>query len=236
VATSWSGWTEAAFAFYRALELDNTNAFWERHRATFEAEVRSPFEALVPLVDEFGPLRMARPHRDTRFSKDRSPYKTRGYAVAPGPAGESFYVEVSADGVVAGAGYWMMAPDQLARYRAAVDDQQAGAALDAVVAGLRADGFELAGHQLRSAPRGVAKDHPRLELLRFKSLAAMRRASPPAWAAVDDPLAWLTGVWAAAAPLDRWLVDHVGPTTATTAASPPGQGTARRPAGRSGRR
>jgi uncharacterized protein (TIGR02453 family) len=227
MATTWSGWSEAAFAFYRELEVDNSKRFWDAHRAVFEAEVRAPFEALAPLVAAVGPLRMARPYRDTRFSKDRSPYKTRGYAVAPGPAGESFYVEVSAAGVVSGAGFWMMASDQLARYRAAVDDADTGVALERIVADLRAQGCEMAGHQLRTAPRGFSRDHPRLELLRFKSLAAMRRASPGEWTAERDRLAWVTGVWQAAEPLDRWLGHHVGPP-----AEVPGGGPGRRPAGR----
>ena len=58
-----------------------------------------PFEALSDLVaGEFGPLRLTRPYRDIRFSKDKSPYKTRGYAVGEGEGGERYYVEISATG------------------------------------------------------------------------------------------------------------------------------------------
>ena len=97
----FSGWPGAALDFYRELERDNTRAFWLAHRDVYERDVKAPFEALSELVaGEFGPLRMFRPNRDVRFSKDKSPYKTRGYAVTEGDGGEAYYVEISAMGLV----------------------------------------------------------------------------------------------------------------------------------------
>jgi hypothetical protein len=131
--------------------------------------------------------------------------------------------------VVSGAGFGMMAPDQLAAYRAAVDDPRRGAELERIVADRRAAGLQMAGPQLRSAPRGCSRDHPRIELLRFKGLAAMRHASPAEWSALPDALALVTGVWPAAAPLDDWLATHVGPTAMVPSERPgrrpvPGRG------------
>ncbi|HET6953997.1 MAG TPA: DUF2461 family protein, partial [Acidimicrobiales bacterium] len=110
MAETFRGWSGAALDFYRQLEADNTRAFWQAHKAVYEDEVRAPFEALAELVaDEFGPLQVVRPYRDVRFSHDKSPYKTRQYGIATGEDGARYYVEISADGLVSGAGYWMMA-------------------------------------------------------------------------------------------------------------------------------
>ena len=127
---TFKGWSDAALDFYRQLEVHNDKGWWTEHKAVYEDEVRAPFDALSELVaDEFGELRVFRPYRDTRFSKDKAPYKTRCYGVTEGEGGEAYYVEISAAGLVAASGYWMMAKDQLERYRAAVDDERAGTAL-----------------------------------------------------------------------------------------------------------
>ena len=76
MATPFRGWSDEALDFYRRLEAENNRTFWTANRATYEAEVKAPFEALSDLVaDEFGPLKVFRPNRDVRFSKDKSPYK-----------------------------------------------------------------------------------------------------------------------------------------------------------------
>src|SRR3954451_11331923 len=143
---TFSGWSNAALDFYRELEQNNDRAYWLAHKQVYDTEVRAPFDALTELVnEEFGPLRVFRPNRDVRFSKDKSPYKTRCYAVTEGEGGEAYYVEISTKGLVVATGYWMMANDQLARYRAAVDEEDAGAALVRIVADLRGQDLSVEG-------------------------------------------------------------------------------------------
>ncbi len=210
----FQGWSDAALDFYERLEADNTKAFWTAHKAVYEDEVRAPFEAFGALIaEEFGPLRVFRPYRDVRFSKDKSPYKTRCYGVAEGEGGEAYYVELSAHGLVAASGYWMMANDQLARYRAAVDDGEAGPALETAVADVRAGKLTIEGHALKTAPRGWPRDHPRIELLRHKSLAAMRTFAPARWFGTTAAATRITDAWRAAGPINTWLAAHVGPST-----------------------
>jgi uncharacterized protein (TIGR02453 family) len=211
---TFRGWPASAFEFYRGLEADNSRAWFTEHRPTFDADVRAPFDALSELVaDEFGPLKVFRPNRDVRFSKDKSPYKTRCYGVTEGEGGESFYIEISARGLVAGSGFWMMAKDQLERYRAAVDDRTTGPQLEAAVAEVRAAGLRIEDQGLKTAPRGYPRDHPRVELLRAKSLAAMASFEPAAWMSTAAAAKRITGAWRTAAPMNRWLATHVGPTT-----------------------
>src|SRR2546422_225287 len=125
-------------------------------------------EALLEKLEpEFGPGKVFRPYRDVRFSADKSPYKTAMGAVCVRDAAV-YYLQLSADGLMAAAGYYHMARDQLARFRAAVDDGKAGGELAAIVGRLEKGGYEVGGEALRTAPRGFRPDHPRIRLLRHK--------------------------------------------------------------------
>jgi uncharacterized protein (TIGR02453 family) len=210
----FNGWPPAALDFYRDLERENNRAFWTAHKDVYERDVKAPFEALSDLVAaEFGPLRVFRPNRDVRFSKDKAPYKTRCYAVTEGEGGEAYYVEISTKGLVVASGYWMMANDQLSRYREAVDDDRAGPALERIVADLRANQLAVEAHGLKTAPRHYARDHPRVELLRHKSMAAVRTFPPGPWLATGGSAERIVEVWRAARPMNEWLAQHVGPST-----------------------
>src|SRR5256885_9560906 len=113
----FSGWPLEALEFFRGLEADNTKAYWNAHKALYEASVREPMaELLGELSAEFGPARIARPYRDVRFRADKSPYKTEIYATFD-RGGD---VRFSADGLTAATRDFMMTPGQLQRYRDAV--------------------------------------------------------------------------------------------------------------------
>ena len=93
-------------------------------------------------------------------------------------------MQVSADGLLAAGGQYRWVPDQVARFRTAVDDERRGRDLEARLAAVTADGRStgraptLAGDRLATRPRGVAPDHPRLDLLRHRSLYAHRGWAP----------------------------------------------------------
>jgi uncharacterized protein (TIGR02453 family) len=205
---SFSGWPEGALLFYEGLEADNSKAYWLEHKDVYERDVKAPMETLLAeLQDEFGASRLFRPYRDTRFSKDKSPYKT---AIAA-RIGEG-YVQLSADGLLAGAGTYHMSPDQLERYRAAVDADRSGRQLDALVESLRRARLDVhAMESLATAPRGYPKDHTRIELLRMKGLVVSRSWEPAAWLHTAVAKKRVLEVLRAAAPLLAWLDAHVGP-------------------------
>jgi uncharacterized protein (TIGR02453 family) len=208
----FTGFGEGAVEFYDGLAADNSKAYWTDHRAVYERDVLAPMQALVTALEpEFGTGKIFRPYRDVRFSKDKTPYKTTCGAIA-GP----FYVEVSAAGLLAAGGQYRWVPDQLARFRTAVDDDRRGRDLEARLAAVTATDVDgapptLAGERLATRPRGVAPDHPRLELLRHRGLYAHRAWEP------DDALheavtaQRVAATWRATRPLTEWLDDHVGP-------------------------
>jgi len=168
---AFRGWRAEALEFFEELAFENTKVWWLAHKPFYDEQVRGPMEALLAeLQPEWGDGKIFRPYRDVRFSADKTPYKTHiGATVGTG------YVQLSAEGLAAGAGMWEMAPDQLLRYREAVDDDGTGEALASLVSDARSAGLEIMGYGvLKTAPHGYPKDHPRIELAPPATLVAVR--------------------------------------------------------------
>jgi uncharacterized protein (TIGR02453 family) len=203
---TFTGFGEGVVEFYDGLIADNSKAYWTDQRAVYEADVRAPMQALLAdLESEFGPGKIFRPYRDVRFSRDKTPYKTHCGATA-GP----FYVQVGADGLMAAGGYYQMAPDQITRFRTAVDDERRGSDLEKRLAAL--EGLTVAGETLKTRPRGYDPDHPRIDLLRHKGLYAWRAWEPDDVLHEPGTLDRVARTWRTLRPLMEWLADHVGPT------------------------
>lgn len=211
---TFRGWPAECTGFYAGLEADNSKAYWEANRPVYDEAVKAPFLALSEEVEaEFGPLRLFRPYRDVRFSKDKRPYKTEAGALTEGEGGTHFYVAVRASGLYVGAGYHHLAADQLERYRQAVGDDRTGPTLASAVAKVREAGLAIESfEELKRSPRGWPADHPRIDLLRRKGLHAGRAFVPAAWLSTRAALARIVDTWRAAAPVTNWFDDHVGPS------------------------
>src|SRR4029078_5634226 len=124
------------------------------------------------LAEEFGDAKVFRPFRDVRFAKDKTPYKTaQGAFVQVGPA-TGWYVEISARGIRTGAGFYDSTGERIARIRSAIDDDRRGTELALMLKRLEANGWVIGGHVLKTAPRGYDLSHPRISLLRHKSLTS----------------------------------------------------------------
>ena len=133
--SGFRGFPADALDFYAGLAKDNTKAYWERHKPTYENSVRAPMEALLgSLPDGFPPFRIMRPYRDVRFTKDKSLYKTECGASGWTDGGAGYYLGLSADGFLVGGGIYQLGRDQLERFRAAVDDESSGSVLEQLVA------------------------------------------------------------------------------------------------------
>lgn len=212
---TFKGWPAEAFDFYTELEANNSRPWWQAHKDTYDHAVREPFEDLTDAVmAEFGELRMFRPNRDTRFAKDKSPYKTAAAAMTSQADGASYYVQLSASGLFVGAGSYHLATDQLQRWRAALADDRTGRQIARVTDGLVGQGYDLAAAEsLKTAPRGWAKDHPRIELARLKGLVMARTFPKAKWQSTAKALDRITGVWRDAAPMCAWIDANIGPST-----------------------
>jgi len=186
--------TPELFAFLSELKSNNDRTWFEAHRSRYEDVVREPLLALIRDLDArleaISPHIVAderkaggslfRIHRDTRFSRDKSPYKTWAAIQFRHEAGKDahapcFYLHLEPGNVLIGAGCWHPASDALGKIRDAIAEDPEGwcEARDAVTAA----GFELEGESLKRPPRGYPPDHPAVEDLKRKDLIAVRHLS-----------------------------------------------------------
>jgi uncharacterized protein (TIGR02453 family) len=226
---AFRGFPDARGDFFVALALHNDRDWFQAHRAEYEQGWAAPMAALLEEVREglrraygrrtLGPPKVFRIHRDVRFSKDKTPYKTHvagwipletGRPASPGATPAALYLSVGADERFTGSGCWTLEPDALKRFRTALLDPRRGAALARRLAPLVARGFALSSSgTLVRLPAGVAPDHPRADLLRMKGLVVDPGEVPRRLLPRRELAGWLVEQGRAAAPVVTWLADHV---------------------------
>ena len=174
--------------FLRALKRNNRREWFEAHRGDYEAYVRQPMTAIVErlAVDlrAFAPELVASPkislyriYRDTRFSENKTPYKTHVAAVFPTRGlpkheGAGAYFQIAADGVWIGGGMYLPPPPQLlaVREHIATHLNQLRAIVESPA--FRRQFGALDGDTLTRVPRGFSKDSPAAEYLKYKRFVA----------------------------------------------------------------
>lgn len=209
--------------FFERLAKHQSRDWFAAHKAEFVELVEAPMKALLAEQHERADRAYAhvdldapkvfRIARDTRFSADKSPYKTHIGGFLPtrreGKATEApiaLYVHVGLPRSFAAAGHYMMDPAALARFRAAVADER-GESLVKLLASLQRRGFTVESREtLKRAPRGFDPGHPRAGLLMRKGLTVGFPAIPPEALRSRALSPWLARHVAAAAPLVEWLV------------------------------
>jgi uncharacterized protein (TIGR02453 family) len=228
----FSGFADTRGRFFGELALHNDRGWFEVHRGEYEAGWLAPMRALLGEVRprlasaypgrRLGEPKVFRIHRDVRFGRDKTPYKTHVGGLIPvgGPAAAgrsqvevpiALYFHVGYEEVFAGSGFYGMDPATLARHRRAVLDARRGAELGRLVAGLARKGWVLEARESnKRVPAGVDPEHPRADLLRMKGLVAM--APPPERGLLvrRELVRALAERARAAAPLVRWLLRNAG--------------------------
>lgn len=207
---AFDGFTPDAFAFYRDLEVHNERPWWQANKQRYDQHVRAPFEALAEELEPVASaVKIYRPYRDVRFSHDKTPYKTRQGMFAQRAPGIGWFVNLDATGVSIGGGFFGDATFTKA-YRAAVEAVGPGTELEGIVTDLATSGYELAGEQLKTAPRGTDAEHPRIGLLRYKWMTARRQLSE-ADALGPELLDALFDTVDDLQPLVGWAAAHIAP-------------------------
>jgi len=208
---TFTGFRAEAFDFYDGLVADNTKAYWSDHKDDYQRLIREPYEQLaLDVSDDFGEGHIYRPYRDLRFSKDKTPYKDHQGMYVEMRNGIGWYVQLNRDGLMIAGGWYMASSEQIQRFRRAVDSPRADE-LEALVASTTTAGFTIDGDQLKTRPRGVDPQHPRLHLLRYKSIYAHRQWEPAAWMGTRECGHRIREGWSALTPLMGWLADVAGP-------------------------
>lgn len=193
--TGFHGFGPDAIEFLRELREHNERDWFAANRERYEEAVREPARAFVramaPALAAFSPHFRAddrktggslmRVHRDTRFSPDKTPYKTNigiqfRHALGRDVHAPGFYVHLDPEGTFLGAGAWRPDSGALGAIRARIDEEPDlwRQVRDDTAFAQR---YELGGESLKSMPRGFPKDHPLAEDLRRKDFIAIHR--PP---------------------------------------------------------
>jgi uncharacterized protein (TIGR02453 family) len=182
---------DKTFRFLRALARNNSREWFHAHKPDYEAHLRAPFQQLITdlqpdllTVSEHyraDPRAVGgslfRMHRDTRFSNDKTPYKTWSgarffHARHKEIEAPSFYLHVQPGHCFIGAGLWHPQPDSQRRIRQFIFDNP-GAWTAAVHAPAFKRRFDMSGESLVRPPRGFPGDHPLIEDLKRKDFVAL---------------------------------------------------------------
>jgi uncharacterized protein (TIGR02453 family) len=223
--TPFAGFPREGFEFLAELATDNTRTFFDAHRATYEAALLQPAKDFVTALGEqlcarVAPGLRAEPRvngsilrlaRDTRFATDKRPYKDHvdlwfWEGDAPSRERPGLSVRLRPATVVLSAGIHRLEPVALAAYRAAVDDERSGEALEtATEDALMLRGVRLGGAAYKRVPRGFDADHPRAELLRHAALYVSGEWKLPRVASGPGFVGWVADRLEQMAPVERWL-------------------------------
>ncbi|MFI7356494.1 DUF2461 family protein [Streptomyces avidinii] len=210
---TFSGFPPSALRLYEDLAADNSKEAWRlRHRERYERDVRAPMDELAAELSAHfrestgsGEVQVLGPVRDTRMSHDKSPYKSYQGAHLDLLPCLGLWVHLDRHGLYASGRWYPYAGAEVTRYRAAVEQEDGGAELAAIAGRLEEQGFVLGGDRLRSRPRGVPADHPRLALLRHRKIDAGRRYGPDAGLHTARAGELVRETWQSVRPLLDWM-------------------------------
>ncbi len=218
--------TAAFFDYFTDLSANNDKAWFEANRARYEAEVKTPLTQFVAALAE--PMRTISPHirvdpkksvfrihRDVRFSKDKSPYKTNAGLQFRHVAGKDahvpgFYLHLEPGQVFYGGGVWKPPAPVLRQVREAIVERpDAWRAATASPAVIETFGGLSEGDPLQRAPQGFDLDHPLIGDLKKRSFFVMK-SNTAAAAGAPTFLDEVVATFSQAAPAMRFLTEAVG--------------------------
>jgi len=219
----FEGFPKGGLAFFRELAAHNDRDWFEAHRAVWDEQIVPSLLALCGelqqrLSDVMPGLQFVpriggslyRLNRDTRFSRDKSPYKTHAAAILwEGPekhASPGLYLHFAPEEVIFAGGIWMFEEEQLERFLKRVAHGPSGERLEEALAAAKKAGLKAdAAEKLQRVPRGLPPEHPRAELLKHKGLVVGRTYKPGAWVHTRELLERAEAAARAYAPLHLWL-------------------------------
>src|SRR3989454_6138446 len=169
---AFAAFPEQGLQFLRSLKRNNNREWFQRHKGIYEQHVKQPMTELISTLaqdfQEFAPEMLASPkvsayriYRDTRFSKNKSPYKTHVAAVFPRSGlgkheGAGFYLHIAPKELLIGGGFYMPLPQDFKAVRNHIAQNP-----DTFLAILEQRSFPrtfggLGGEQLSRVPRGFS--------------------------------------------------------------------------------
>ena len=224
--SDFPGFPTETQAFLQELRENNNREFFAANKRRYDDYVKAPAinwvaamgERLRALDAEIvvdlranGSGSLMRAARDTRFSKDKSPYKVNIAMMWWHGAGKKmqhpgFGMQITPDDAGLMAGMFHFQKPMLEAYRQAVVDDELGPALLNTVKAVEGAGYSISGRHYKTAPRGYDKAHPRVEWLKYNNFHAGRHDIAPGVVASPQLIDLCFDHFAKLAPIHHWLV------------------------------
>ncbi len=226
--TDFQGFPKELPAFFKSLKKNNTKEWFQENKKDYEVHVKHPSEEFVVAMGE--KLRTISPeinaipkvnkslfriNRDTRFAKDKSPYKTNlGILFWDGPGkrmeNSGFYFHLEEDYVMLGCGMHTMTQKSLQAYREALTDKKAGPKLGKVIQTLKSKKYLIANEHYKRVPRGFeANTEFEEKMLRFNGLTARVEMPVPSELYSYKILDLVFDHFKAMSPIHNWVTKFV---------------------------
>jgi len=226
MSDSFAGIPRAGLEFLSGLAEHNDKEWFEAHRAAWDEQLLPAMTSLCTelharLAEVLPKLQFVsrvggslyRLNRDVRFSRDKRPYETHAAALlwegADKQTSPGVLLQISPDEVTITGGLAIFEEAQLERYRKRVLAEETGEALSAALALAKKRGLKADGEKLSKPPRGVAPDHPRVELAKHKGLTVGQSLKGGEWLETSELLDKAESAARAYAPLHDWLRAHI---------------------------
>jgi len=223
------GFPEECIAFYRNLSKNNNTAWFKKHKTDFDEYVMKPARSFVFEMGErlrtiaFGinadpriNRSLFRINRDTRFTKDKTPYKTHlGILFWEGSGkrmeSSGYYFHIEAEKVMLGAGIYCFPGHLMEKYREYAVDRKHGPALAKAIDTVFARGpYTIEGKYYKRIPRGFDPDHKNASLLLHNGLYAGIESEIPDELFSRDLLDYCFVRFKDMSPIHDWLMKCTG--------------------------
>lgn len=220
----FEGFSDDTVRFLGELTLNNEKAWFDAHRARYEEVWLEPARRFVKALGQklrklspgvqFEPKlngSLMRINRDTRFSKDKAPYKTHldlwfWEGAERGWQSSGFWFRLTPKALMLGTGVLGFEPPLLAKYRKAAGAPKSGAALVKAAAAVAKKGLQVGGEHYKRVPKGFDPEHPRAKWLRHDGLYAAFEGKVPRETKSADLVDYCVERYRATLPIHQWLV------------------------------
>jgi uncharacterized protein (TIGR02453 family) len=223
---AFNGFPRETVRFYRELTKHNDRAWFEAHKTDYKEKVLAPAVEFVLAMGErlkrFAPGVVADPrtsgsgsifriYRDTRFAKDKRPYKTYlGILFWQGTGKKmenpGFYFQLAPRGLMLGAGTYMFTRQGLEAFRKAVVHRTRGPALAKAIKKVSGKGYDIGGAHYKRVPRGFDPEHPNAAYLKYNGLYAYTEGKIPSELFSRDLIEFCLKAFKEMYPVQEWIV------------------------------
>lgn len=225
---TFKGFSKETVSFFRRLKRNNNKAWFDNHKSEYEQHVLEPAKAFVAVLGERMretiPGIVAEPkinrsifriYRDTRFSPDKTPYKTH-LALFLWEGGLSrmecpgFYFHLEPAKLFLGAGIYTLSPKMIGRYRKAVVDPEFGPKLSEIIHEInKVKDFQLGEKHYKRIPSGFDPKHPNASFLLYNGLHVWQESSLPDEIYSEKLVQYCWKKYRLCLPLHQWLVSLI---------------------------